>query len=44
MENCKDHINHERRTHGLFKIEYQGEEIIGLCSKTYIVSSRERVR
>ena len=41
---CKDHINHDRRTPGLFKIEYQGEEIIGLCSKTYIVSSRERVR
>lgn len=40
---CVEHSNYDRRTPGLFKIEYEGDEIIGLCSKTYIVSSREKV-
>lgn len=35
---CEEHKNYDRRTPGLFKIEFEGDEIIGLCSKTYIVS------
>ncbi|XP_052693820.1 uncharacterized protein LOC128172088 [Crassostrea angulata] len=37
---CEEHKNYDRRTPGLFKIEFEGDEIIGLCSKTYIVSKR----
>ena len=33
---CKKHAKHDKRTPGLFKLEYQGDEMIGLCSKTYI--------
>ncbi|KAJ8314770.1 hypothetical protein KUTeg_006920 [Tegillarca granosa] len=34
---CKKHSKHDIRTAGLFKIEYEGEEMVSLCSKTYIV-------
>ncbi|XP_046346617.2 uncharacterized protein LOC124127210 [Haliotis rufescens] len=35
---CSTHALHDKRTPGLFKLEYEGEEMIGLCSKTYAVS------
>ena len=35
---CKTHAGLDKREPGLFKIEYEGDEMIGLCSKTYIVS------
>ena len=34
---CSKHAKFDKRTPGLFKLEYQGDEMIGLCSKTYIV-------
>lgn len=34
---CSKHAKYDERTPGLFKLEYQGDEMIGLCSKTYIV-------
>ena len=34
---CSNHAKYDKRTPGLFKLEYQGDEMIGLCSKTYIV-------
>ena len=32
---CSKHAKFDKRTPGLFKLEYQGDELIGLCSKTY---------
>ena len=37
-ECCQKHAKYDKRVPGLFKTEYEGEEMIGLCSKTYIVS------
>ena len=37
-ECCDKHINYDKRVPGLFKTEYEGDEMIGLCSKTYVVS------
>jgi hypothetical protein len=37
---CEQHAKYDKRTPGLFKIEYEGEVMIGLCSKTYIVAKR----
>ena len=36
---CSKHAKYDKRTPGLFKIEYKGDAMIGLlvCSKTYIV-------
>ena len=34
---CLPHSKYDRRTPGLFKLEYEGDTMIGLCSKTYIV-------
>ena len=34
---CDSHAKHDKRTPGLFKIEYEGSEMVALCSKTYIV-------
>ena len=28
-------MRHDKRTPGLFKVEWQGEGFVGLCSKTY---------
>ena len=38
---CSTHANYDRRTPGLFKIEYEGDAMIGLCSKTYIVAQKK---
>ena len=37
-ECCEKHTKFDKRVPGLFKTEYEGEQMIGLCSKTYIVS------
>ena len=34
---CRNRKLADKRTPGLFKLEYEGNEIIGLCSKTYYV-------
>jgi hypothetical protein len=35
---CDIHSKHDSRTPGLFKLEFQGEEMVALCSKTYIIT------
>ena len=37
-ECCQKHTKYDKRVLGLFKTEYEGEQMIGLRSKTYIVS------
>ena len=37
-ECCDKHAKFDKRVPGLFKTEYEGQEMIGLCSKTYVVS------
>ena len=41
---CAKHAKYDKRTPGLFKLEYQGNEMIGLCSKTYIVRKTKMVK
>ena len=41
---CNKHSKYDKRTPGLFKLEYQGNEMIGLCSKTYIVRKTKVVK
>lgn len=41
---CAEHAKYDRRTPGLFKIEFEGDEIMRLCSKTCIVSARKQKR
>lgn len=36
---CEKRAKFDKRTPGLFKLEYEGDEMIGLCSKSYIVSN-----
>jgi hypothetical protein len=36
-ECCQEHKTFDKRTPGLFKLEYQGDEVVALCSKTYSV-------
>lgn len=38
-ECCKKHKTFDRRVPGLFKTEFEGEKMIGLCSKTYVVAN-----
>lgn len=35
---CQKHADFDKRTPLLFKLEYEGDEMISLCSKTYVVS------
>ena len=37
---CQQHAKFDKRTPGLFKIEYEGDAMIGLCSKTYVVAKK----
>ncbi len=34
---CETHAKFDKRVPGLFKTEFEGHEMIGLCSKTYVV-------
>ena len=40
---CSRHAKYDKRTPGLFKVEYEGDAMIGLCSKTYIVQKAKTV-
>lgn len=40
-ECCAKHAKYDKRVPGLFKTEYEGDEMIGLCSKTYIVAQND---
>ena len=35
---CTHHAQYDKRTTGLMKQEFSGDEIIGLCSKSYIIA------
>ena len=41
---CSKHAKYDKRTPGLFKVEYEGDVMIGLCSKTYIVQKTRTVQ
>lgn len=41
---CEKHSKYDKRTPCLFKLEYQGDELIGLCSKNYIVRKTKVVK
>lgn len=38
---CEKHALYDKRVPGVFKTEFVGDEMIGLCSKTYFVDNRE---
>lgn len=38
---CKTHEQYDLRTPGLFKMEFQGSEMVGLFSKTYCLYSAD---
>jgi hypothetical protein len=40
---CTKHAKYDKRTPGLFKLEYEGDVMIGLCSKTYIIQKIKTV-
>ena len=41
---CSEHAKFDKRTVGLYKLEWQGDCLIGLCSKTYIISRLKVVK
>jgi hypothetical protein len=41
---CPEDAAYDLRTPGLFKLEFEGDEIIGLCSKTFIVINENRFK
>jgi len=40
-EKCADSKKYHTRTPGRFKVEWEGESIVALCSKTYYCSGKE---
>jgi hypothetical protein len=40
---CTKHAKYDKRTPRLFKLEYEGDVMIGLCSKTYIIQKIKTV-
>ena len=40
---CTKHAKYDKTTPGLFKVEYEGDVMNGLCSKTYIVQKTKTV-
>ena len=41
---CDQHKLYDKRTPGLMKLEYEGELMIGLCSKTYMIRNGDDVK
>ena len=41
---CKEHQAYDKRTPGLFKTEFEGDEMVGLCSKTYIIGKESNYK
>ena len=41
---CDEHAKFDSRTPGLFKLEYEGNGIVALCSKMYCVKSNSSVK
>ena len=38
----KENMAHDKRTPGLFKVEFEGDGIIALCSKSYFCWSNDK--
>ena len=38
---CQEHRDYDKRTPGLFKVEFEGDAIVAFCSKSYYCSSSE---
>lgn len=38
---CEKHKKYDKRTPGLFKLEFQGDEMVSLCSMTYLMSKTQ---
>lgn len=43
-ECCVKHMHMDKRTPGLFKVEFEGQEMIALCSKTYMVQGETEIK
>ena len=41
---CADRHKYDKRTPGLFKLEFQGDKILSLCSKSYICVDDDRTK
>ena len=41
---CEKHAKFDKRTSGLFKLEYEGARMIGICSKSYIVANSKETK
>jgi hypothetical protein len=41
---CDDRLKFDKRTPGLFKLEFQGDKILSLCSKSYICVDGEQTK
>ena len=41
---CQKHKKFDSRTPGLFKLEAEGEHMIGLCSKTYVLRHSDQIK
>jgi len=41
---CEKHENFDKRTPGLFKLEYEGDLMISLCSKCYFIGNDENYK
>ena len=37
-------MNHDKGMPGLLKVEFEGNEMVNLCSKTYIASKNSEVK
>ena len=43
-ECCEKHKKFDRRVPGLFKTEYEGDRMIWLCSKTYVIANGDEYK
>jgi len=41
---CKKHEHFDRRTPGLFKLEFSGDFMISLCSKSYLIADEDKIK
>jgi len=41
---CKKHEHFDRRTPGLFKLEFSGDFMISLCSKSYLIADNNKIK
>ena len=41
---CDDRLKYDKRTPGLFKLEFQGDKILSLCSKSYMCGDTDHTK